>query len=131
MSSATLNTDILYHTLALLPTSSLATSLLASKNFYRLCSPLLWRDVELDLSKEGESHPLVKALVPGSRSEVQGDGWSTSPAPYVRHLTLLAHTNASPCSHVHSPPSSSEPHTNPLPNLNTLHLTIHPSSPVG
>ncbi|TYJ53571.1 hypothetical protein B9479_005775 [Cryptococcus floricola] len=131
MSSATLNTDILHHTLALLPTSSLATSLLASKNFYRLCSPLLWREVELDLSKEGESHPLVKALVAGSRSDVQGDGWDTSPAPYVRHLTLLAHTDSSPCSHIHPPPSSSEPHTNPLPNLITLHLTIHPSSPVG
>ncbi|WVQ76075.1 hypothetical protein IAR50_005712 [Cryptococcus sp. DSM 104548] len=131
MPSATLNTDILLQTLALLPTSSLASSLLASKGFYELCSPLLWREVGLDLDKEKEEHPLVRALVAGrGRDGGAGDGVK-SPAAYVRHLTLLAHTNASPCSHIH--PSLGQPHSqgNPLPNLITLHLTIHASAPVG
>ncbi|WVQ83372.1 hypothetical protein IAT38_005513 [Cryptococcus sp. DSM 104549] len=119
----TLHPDILYHTLSHLPPSSLASSIRVSKDFYQLSAAHLYTSLTLDLNTCPSTHTLLQPLPEPTHPSTC---WPRPPHTYIRHLTIPHHTDASPCHHL--PPN---PTLSALPALHTLHLTIHPRSPVG
>ncbi|WVW78498.1 hypothetical protein I302_100453 [Kwoniella bestiolae CBS 10118] len=112
--------DILHQILPFCPPSTLLKLLQLSKPTYLQCLPHLYKFITLNLTHPECLPPILLAPLPASDQDKE---WKPDPRIYIKNLSIPAHSDSYP----HPHPT----HSLDLPNLDTLHLTIHRKSPIG